>query len=1008
MALVVFIVVLMIPLVLQNDTDGYFFAGGVLGAVSSGVVLVSFLLHPSRRTPSMSLLSFRALCDMGIGFRFIFNSYFNQNLCGDSHCDIDDDEVGSNDELYRNCSAPSGMIEFFELASEAWFFCLAFDLAVSITNPFSSFSQRMKYYHVVSWGFGLGMALVLSLTRGLHGFWYVDESVDTTAICWIKSRKDGRLNFRTFVFLYIPLVVVYVYCLRVLSGAYSHLRKGISKTFQHRVRVLVMNSINIGIYMLYWAVLGVMYAFAYAFSEKNRIVSRWFWRVVMFIISSKGFADLIVFILVSDAQVPTGKGDTESLDVNGALRQEVLHYATTGIRECAARKTDSPSKRKLVLLMSQKNIPLQNILTLQHLLRLVFSGRDVSNSTNSMDTGGGLEEGLAQQMDTELLHVDDEEGGRVPARRMKPRRSTLGKMHAFPQGYGKDGESPPQPNPSEISGWESSRGVSASSVDHSEDRNQSSVASSPTITFVDWVKSSFTGRLDTGSTSSRSATKSSPDKSIRMSSLSSLESDVPHSAPVKEGLVDEETGEDTRHSSGSVSVDKDRDTVDEAAYQDFSFWGRLCYQLSHPSELCSWFSLNSTPDVSVEFVEYEPYYFRQIRLSSGVEDTDYITSFMKTIKERLTEGGASGAFFFFTKDEKFISKSCTLDEIAHIRRSSLMLSRYFQENPDSFITKIYGAYKLHIYGTSFYFFVTNNIFLNPDNEVINEKYDLKGSWVKRNSTPPQIGQRVTCTHCNQKFTFTGTRRNKKKSKGLKYTIAKLNPSSVSGRSVEKSDHSESSRCPMQVLGHHEPNVILKDNDLKYKIRLPGPTARFLLQQLEKDSDLLCSFGVMDYSLLVGVHNTEYVVDDATGFDGIHKTSTGSSTNIESKVITKSRTSKSDRKSEEEVKSPILAAASGGRDRNESDSSLAWVSERASQTTTPRSGRLHVSRIVGPEAYYMGIVDFQQLYDIGKKAERFFKVHVKGNSGEGLSCIEPKQYRARFLRRMEELLDLEDI
>lgn len=54
---------------------------------------------------------------------------------------------------------------------------------------------------------------------------------------------------------------------------------------------------------------------------------------------------------------------------------------------------------------------------------------------------------------------------------------------------------------------------------------------------------------------------------------------------------------------------------------------------------------------------------------------------------------------------------------------------------------------------------------------------------------------------------------------------------------------------MQVLGHHEPNVILKDNDLKYKIRLPGSTARFLLQQLEKDSELLCSLGVMDYSLL---------------------------------------------------------------------------------------------------------------------------------------------------------------
>lgn len=66
---------------------------------------------------------------------------------------------------------------------------------------------------------------------------------------------------------------------------------------------------------------------------------------------------------------------------------------------------------------------------------------------------------------------------------------------------------------------------------------------------------------------------------------------------------------------------------------------------------------------------------------------------------------------------------------------------------------------------------------------------------------------------------------------------------------KKEEDIDTTRCPMQVLGLHEPNVILKDNDLKHKIRLPGTTSRFLLSQLEKDLELLCSFGVMDYSLL---------------------------------------------------------------------------------------------------------------------------------------------------------------
>lgn len=64
------------------------------------------------------------------------------------------------------------------------------------------------------------------------------------------------------------------------------------------------------------------------------------------------------------------------------------------------------------------------------------------------------------------------------------------------------------------------------------------------------------------------------------------------------------------------------------------------------------------------------------------------------------------------------------------------------------------------------------------------------------------------------------------------------------------------------------------------------------------------------------------------------------------------------------------------------------------SATPRNGRLKVNRIVGPEAYYMGIVDFQQLYNLSKKAERFIKIHVKGDSPEGLSCIEPIAYRQR--------------
>lgn len=299
-----------------------------------------------------------------------------------------------------------------------------------------------------SWTFGLGMALILTLNKGLLGYWYIDVDVDETAICWIKSSQNGnRVNYRTWVFLYIPLIIVYVYCIRVLFGAYSHLSKGISKTFQHRVRVLVMNSLNIGIYMAYWAVLGFFYALAYGFSNSSPNTSRWFWRVVMFIISSKGFADWLVFILVSDANVLTSDHATESLDFNGALRQEVLHYATTGIRECAARKSVTPSKRKLVLLMTQKNTPLANILTLQHLIALVFKGENIAQNVHAVNSAQTNDEFV--QLETVMHHVDDEferlseSATPQPTPTKMKRRSTLSRKIAAPDGYEREAGSAP-------------------------------------------------------------------------------------------------------------------------------------------------------------------------------------------------------------------------------------------------------------------------------------------------------------------------------------------------------------------------------------------------------------------------------------------------------------------------------------------------------------------------------------------------------------------------------------
>jgi len=43
---------------------------------------------------------------------------------------------------------------------------------------------------------------------------------------------------------------------------------------------------------------------------------------------------------------------------------------------------------------------------------------------------------------------------------------------------------------------------------------------------------------------------------------------------------------------------------------------------------------------------------------------------------------------------------------------------------------------------------------------------------------------------------------------------------------------------------------------------------------------------------------------------------------------------------------------------------------------------------------MGIIDYQQKWNVQKKLERFFKINLKGVDAQGLSAIEPEQYKER--------------
>ena len=117
--------------------------------------------------------------------------------------------------------------------------------------------------------------------------------------------------------------------------------------------------------------------------------------------------------------------------------------------------------------------------------------------------------------------------------------------------------------------------------------------------------------------------------------------------------------------------------------------------------------------------------------------------------------------------------------------------------------------------------------LFPPDLKIHRTFDIKGSWEGRSGKPPFRGQRVTCRHCNAEYRYAA------QAAGGAGTI-----------------------CP-QRMGGHQPNIVLKDNDLTERLRLSPSRARAVYGQLCRDGRLLESFGATDYSLLLGVHNVEY-------------------------------------------------------------------------------------------------------------------------------------------------------
>ena len=234
---------LVVPLALDVDTFYFPLLGGSVGFIGASHVLIQFLLYPKYAAQPMALLFWRSLADLGLATRFILTPAFNVQICGDYECRVDPADR-SNEE---KCALASFMVQFFEICSEAWFLCIAIDLYLTMTDPFSTFKNRMKYYHIFSWGLGLTFAIpTLVLNKTVSGFWTVqsgdteDQLVSDNVFCWVRMPHNSW-TVNAFIFFYLPLVLSFCFSSVVVYNSFKRLRRGLTHTFIHRLRVLFNN-----------------------------------------------------------------------------------------------------------------------------------------------------------------------------------------------------------------------------------------------------------------------------------------------------------------------------------------------------------------------------------------------------------------------------------------------------------------------------------------------------------------------------------------------------------------------------------------------------------------------------------------------------------------------------------------------------------------------------------------------------------------------------------------------
>lgn len=200
-----------------------------------------------------------------------------------------------------------------------------------------------------------------------------------------------------------------------------------------------------------------------------------------------------------------------------------------------------------------------------------------------------------------------------------------------------------------------------------------------------------------------------------------------------------------------------------------------------------------------KFKDYSPEIFRQIRRRFCIDTADYMVTLCGDFNFiEFMSNSKSGQFFFYSHDGRFMIKTQTKDESKFLRRILPHYYKFVMENPNTLITRFYGMHrvKMHHLRRKMHFIIMASVFDTP--LEIHGRFDLKGS---------RVGRRASIKERNS-------------------------------------------------------NGVLKDMDLLdsgFRLQMGAERRAMLLVQVRKDVEFLKRMKIMDYSMLIGIHDSRQAI-----------------------------------------------------------------------------------------------------------------------------------------------------